>query len=54
MSGIAIGRLTQERKNWRNDHPVGFYAKPTKKKDNSTNLMFWETGIPGKEGAPSS
>ena len=50
MSGIAIGRLTEERKNWRKDHPPGFYARPEKRSDNSTNLMRWETGIPGKEG----
>lgn len=51
MSAIAIGRLTEERKNWRKDHPPGFYAKPGKKADNSTNIMVWETGIPGKEGS---
>ena len=50
MSGIAVGRLTEERKNWRKDHPVGFYARPTKKEDNSNNIMTWETGIPGKNG----
>ena len=50
MSGIAIGRLAEERKNWRKDHPPGFYARPAKNPDNSTNLMLWETGIPGKEG----
>jgi ubiquitin-conjugating enzyme E2 I len=76
MSGIAVGRLTEERKNWRKDHPpgqlqsiahfafrspsirlrhtnsilTGFYARPVKKDDNSTNIMVWETGIPGKAG----
>ncbi len=40
MSGIAIARLTEERKNWRKDHPAGFYARPAKKADNSTNLMY--------------
>eukprot|EP01041_Mallomonas_annulata_P007687 gene7687-15735_t len=49
MSGITIGRLTEERKNWRKDHPPGFYARPSKNEDNSTNLMKWETGIPGKD-----
>ena len=28
---------------------AGFYAKPMKKADNSTDMMRWETGIPGKE-----
>lgn len=50
MSGIATGRLTEERKNWRKDHPPGFYARPKKIDDNSTNIMAWETGIPGKAG----
>lgn len=50
MSGIALARLSEERKNWRKDHPAGFYARPEKNPDNSTNLMKWEAGIPGKEG----
>lgn len=50
MSGIAIGRLTEERKNWRKDHPPGFFARPMKNEDNSVDLMKWETGIPGREG----
>ncbi|CDF39952.1 Ubiquitin carrier protein [Chondrus crispus] len=48
MSGIARGRLTEERKQWRLDHPVGFYARP-EKKDGQSNLMKWECGIPGKD-----
>lgn len=50
MSGITESRLAEERKNWRKDHPPGFYARPVKKADNSTNMMIWELGIPGKEG----
>mmetsp|Transcript_817 Transcript_817/g.1413 ORF Transcript_817/g.1413 Transcript_817/m.1413 type:complete len:158 (-) Transcript_817:280-753(-) len=50
MSGIAQGRLTEERKNWRRDHPFGFYARPITNADGSMNLMTWEVGIPGKEG----
>jgi ubiquitin-conjugating enzyme E2 I len=50
MSGIAVGRLTEERKNWRKDHPPGFFARPIKKEDNSTDIMCWEAGIPGREG----
>lgn len=33
MSGVALSRLTQERKNWRKDHPFGFVAKPENKPD---------------------
>ena len=39
----VIGRL-------RRDHPFGFYARPGSKPDGSTDLMKWETGIPGKKG----
>ncbi|PXF44848.1 SUMO-conjugating enzyme UBC9 [Gracilariopsis chorda] len=48
MSGIARGRLVEERKQWRLDHPVGFYARP-RKVQGETNLMKWECGVPGKE-----
>ncbi|XP_041474106.1 SUMO-conjugating enzyme UBC9-B-like [Lytechinus pictus] len=48
MSGIAITRLSEERKAWRKDHPFGFVAKPTKNADGTLNLMNWECAIPGK------
>ncbi|KAG5634415.1 SUMO conjugating enzyme Hus5 [Sphagnurus paluster] len=48
MSGICRPRLAEERKQWRKDHPFGFYAKPSKATDGSMNLMEWEVGIPGK------
>ncbi|KDO84098.1 hypothetical protein CISIN_1g031420mg [Citrus sinensis] len=47
--GIARGRLTEERKAWRKNHPHGFVAKP-ETKDGSVNLMIWECIIPGKTG----
>jgi ubiquitin-conjugating enzyme E2 I len=40
----------EERKAWRRDHPYGFFARPISKGDGSTDIMNWETGIPGKEG----
>ncbi|ORX40606.1 putative ubiquitin-conjugating enzyme [Kockovaella imperatae] len=49
MSSLASARLAEERKQWRKDHPHGFFAKPVKKADGSLNLMEWEVGIPGKE-----
>lgn len=49
--GIAKGRLQEERKAWRKDHPHGFVAKPAKAPDGTMNLMTWECGIPGKVGA---
>lgn len=54
MSGIALGRLAEERKSWRKDHPFGFIAKPTKNQDGSLNLMNWECYIPGKKGVRST
>ena len=49
-SGIARGRLVEERKAWRRDHPYGFYARPVSKGDGSSDIMVWEAGIPGKTG----
>eukprot|EP01118_Nematostelium_gracile_P001165 TRINITY_DN11204_c0_g1_i2.p1 TRINITY_DN11204_c0_g1~~TRINITY_DN11204_c0_g1_i2.p1 ORF type:complete len:147 (-),score=27.43 TRINITY_DN11204_c0_g1_i2:26-400(-) len=50
MSGIAAGRLSEERKAWRKDHPHAFYARPQTTKEGTMNLMLWECGIPGKAG----
>eukprot|EP01113_Clastostelium_recurvatum_P029885 TRINITY_DN3615_c0_g1_i1.p1 TRINITY_DN3615_c0_g1~~TRINITY_DN3615_c0_g1_i1.p1 ORF type:complete len:160 (-),score=6.54 TRINITY_DN3615_c0_g1_i1:108-587(-) len=50
MSGIARGRLAEERKAWRRDHPHCFYARPATNADGSANIMLWECGIPGKAG----
>jgi len=49
-AGIARGRLKEERKAWRRDHPYGFYARPVSKGDGSSDIMRWECGVPGKEG----
>ncbi|KWU44152.1 ubiquitin-conjugating enzyme 9 [Rhodotorula sp. JG-1b] len=50
MSGISERRLAEERKQWRKDHPYGFWAKPKKAADGTLDMKTWETGIPGKEG----
>lgn len=50
MSNIALGRLSEERKAWRKDHPFGFVAKPVKNADGTLNLTNWECSIPGKKG----
>lgn len=47
--GIAKGRLVEERKAWRKDHPINFWARPMSK-DGSSNIFLWQAGIPGKEG----
>uniref|UniRef100_A0A453CKP6 UBC core domain-containing protein n=1 Tax=Aegilops tauschii subsp. strangulata TaxID=200361 RepID=A0A453CKP6_AEGTS len=50
--GIARGRLAEERKSWRKNHPHvrGFVAKPETLPDGSVNLMVWRCVIPGKPG----
>ncbi|KAI9218238.1 ubiquitin-conjugating enzyme 9 [Blastocladiella britannica] len=50
MSGICMARLQEERKQWRKDHPFGFFCKPSKNADGTMNMLKWEAGIPGKEG----
>ncbi|KYQ93484.1 putative E2 enzyme Ubc9 [Tieghemostelium lacteum] len=50
MSGIALGRLVEERKSWRKDHPFAFFARPANNADGTANLFVWNCGIPGKAG----
>jgi ubiquitin-conjugating enzyme E2 I len=52
MASIARDRLTQERKEWQKDHPFGFYAKPQRGADGSSNLLVWECGIPARKDSP--
>ncbi|CAM9116763.1 unnamed protein product [Discosporangium mesarthrocarpum] len=47
--GIARARLSEERKAWRKDHPIGFYARPSRNEDSSSNIMKWNCGIPGPD-----
>jgi hypothetical protein len=44
-----MNRLNEERKQWRRDHPFGFYAKPQRNAQGLLDLKTWECGIPGKE-----
>ncbi|KAK9369272.1 ubiquitin-conjugating enzyme/RWD-like protein [Lipomyces kononenkoae] len=48
MSSLCLNRLQEERKQWRKDHPFGFYAKPNKSPDGGLDLMNWSVGVPGK------
>ncbi|KAK9782856.1 hypothetical protein SCAR479_01199 [Seiridium cardinale] len=41
--------MTRCRKQWRKDHPFGFWARPVKRADGVMDLKTWECGIPGKE-----
>jgi hypothetical protein len=36
-------------KQWRRDHPFGFYAKPQRNPQGVLDLKNWECGIPGKD-----
>ncbi|GAB0495217.1 hypothetical protein MMPV_006516 [Pyropia vietnamensis] len=51
MSGIARGRLQEERRNWRKEHPYGFHARPANT-NGQTNLLIWHCGIPGLPNTP--
>ena len=46
---LCMNRLNEERKQWRRDHPFGFYAKPQRNAQGVLDLKTWECGIPGKE-----
>jgi ubiquitin-conjugating enzyme E2 I len=35
-------------KQWRRDHPFGFYAKPQRTTQGAFDLKRWDCGIPGK------
>jgi len=48
--GIARGRLQEERKSWRKDHPHGFVAKPATLPDGTQDILNWDVVIPGKDG----
>ena len=53
MSAIAQARLLEERKNWRKDHPLNFYARPVTKSDGSSDLFSWECGSQAKKVHPN-
>jgi ubiquitin-conjugating enzyme E2 I len=42
-------QLTVRRKQWRRDHPFGFFAKPARNSQGMMDLKKWEVGVPGKE-----
>ncbi|KAK2813137.1 SUMO conjugating enzyme Hus5 [Emmonsiellopsis sp. PD_5] len=45
---LCKNRLTEERKQWRRDHPFGFYARPKRDVNGIADIKNWECGIPGK------
>ncbi|EGX44664.1 E2 SUMO-conjugating protein ubc9 [Orbilia oligospora] len=48
MSSLCLNRLQEERRQWRKNHPFGFYARPQRGSD-GIDLRQWSCGIPGKE-----
>ncbi|KAF9738611.1 SUMO-conjugating enzyme ubc9 [Paraphaeosphaeria minitans] len=46
---LCMNRLSEERKQWRRDHPFGFFAKPARNSAGMMDLKKWEVGVPGKE-----
>lgn len=36
-------------KQWRRDHPFGFYAKPVRTPQGVLELKNWECGVPGRD-----
>jgi ubiquitin-conjugating enzyme E2 I len=48
-SGILNIDKSLRRRQWRKDHPFGFFAKPQRNAQGVLDLKIWECGIPGKE-----
>ena len=46
---LCLARLGEERKQWRKDHPFGFFAKPVRNTNGVVDLKTWDVGIPGRE-----
>jgi ubiquitin-conjugating enzyme E2 I len=47
---LAVERLQQERKRWRQDRPPNFIARPLQLPNGDLNLFVWECLIPGRQG----
>lgn len=41
--------LSHYSKQWRRDHPFGFFAKPVRTAQGVLDLKKWECGVPGKD-----
>lgn len=41
--------MSEIRKQWRRDHPFGFFAKPVRLANGVLDLKKWECGVPGKD-----
>lgn len=41
--------LERSRRQWRKDHPFGFFAKPVRTPQGVLDLKNWECGVPGRD-----
>ena len=48
QEGSLIECENNNRKQWRRDHPFGFYARPHRNPQGALEMQRWECGIPGK------
>jgi len=48
-NSLALTRLQEEHRQFRKDHPHGFFARPFDE-DGKRNYFKWFCGIPGKKG----
>ncbi len=39
----------RSRRQWRKDHPFGFFAKPVRTPQGVLDLKNWECGVPGRD-----
>jgi ubiquitin-conjugating enzyme E2 I len=46
---LCMNRLSEERKQWRLNHPFGFFAKPMRGANGMMDLKRWDCGVPGKD-----
>ncbi len=46
---MAADLAIPSRKQWRRDHPFGFFAKPARTPQGILDLKKWECGVPGKD-----
>ena len=46
---MRMSSLCGVRKQWRRDHPFGFFAKPVRTPQGILDLKKWECGVPGKD-----
>lgn len=45
-------RLEEEHKSWKQCHPKGFSAEPSKDENGDVNWLFWNCAIPGQAKTP--